>query len=159
MKTLIFTIIVSLLAFLFGAAKDRKVGKVDAAFLLIALFGAAGYFFSLRGAGIEFRLAITPLDVMVLLNTAIGVGLVVVLAVFAAGALRPTSRRRGVFAAATALSLVGYIILPNLVKDVLFFLPKGWGEFVAPILFAVILLIVELSASKQAETIEEKEGI
>ena len=76
MKTLIFTIIVSLLAFLFGAAKDRKVGKVDAAFLLIALFGVAGYFFSLRGAGIEFRLAITPLDVMVLLNTAIGVGLV-----------------------------------------------------------------------------------
>lgn len=159
MKTLIFTIIVSLLAFLFGAAKDRKVGKVDAAFLLIALFGAAGYFFSLRGAGIEFRLAITPLDVMVLLNTAIGVGLVVVLAVFAAGALRPVAKRSGVFAAAIALSLVGYIILPNLVKDVLFFLPKGWGEFVAPILFAVILLIVELSASKQAETIEEKEGI
>ena len=44
-------------------------------------------------------------------------------------------------------------------KDVLFFLPKGWEEFIAPILFAVILLIVELSASKQAETIEEKEGI
>jgi hypothetical protein len=159
MKTLIFTIIVSLLAFLFGAAKDRKVGKVDAAFLLIALFGAAGYFFSLRGAGIEFRLAITPLDVMVLLNTAIGVGLVVVLAVFAAGALRPVAKRSGVFAAAIALSLIGYIILPNLVKDVLFFLPKGWGEFIAPILFAVILLIVELSASKQAETTEEKEGI
>ncbi len=159
MKNLLFVIIVSLLAFLFGAAKDRKVGKVDAAFLMIALFGAAGYFFSLRGAGIEFRLAITPLDAMMLFNAIIGVGLVVVLAVFAAGALRPTSKRSGVFAAATALSLVGYIILPNVVKDVLFFLPKGWGEFVAPILFAVILLIVELSASKQGKAIEEKEEI
>ncbi len=159
MKNLLFIAVVSLLAFLFGAAKDRKVGKVDAAFLMIALFGVAGYFFSLRGAGIEFRLAITPLDAMMLLNAIIGVGLVFVLAVFAAGALQPVAKRSGVFAAATALSLVGYIILPNLVKDVLFFLPKGWGEFVSPILFAVILLIVELSASKQVDTVEEKEEI
>lgn len=159
MKTLIFTAIVSLLAFFFGAAKDRKIGKVDIAFLMIALFGAAGYFFSLRGAGIEFRLAITPLDTMMFLNAIIGVGLIFVLAVFAAGALRPITKHSGVFAAATTLSLIGYIILPNLVKDVLFFLPKGWEEFVAPILFAAILLIVELSASKQTETIEEKEEI
>lgn len=148
MNNLLLSVIISFLAMFFGVAKDGKFGKIDAAFLAVAVIGLLGWFLTVRGIGLEFVLKITPLDTMVLFNLIISGAMVIVPVIFAINSIRTS--KASVLTMITVLSLVGYIFLPNFVASALVFIPEPARNYASPALFAAILFFVEFIASRNS---------
>ena len=155
MNDILLLTIFAFLAALFGVAKDRHFGRIDATFVSISLVGLLGWIASLKGVGMEFSLTITPAEDMVIFNLILSGAMVLLPLIMTVNSLRRGNVSAVV--AAGVLSVVGYVLLPNFIQSVLIFFPEPAKRFLTLSLFVAMLFFVGISSSKTVSRSEEEE--